>query len=569
MRLSRLLFATLREAPKEAETASHRLMLRASLVRQVAAGIYEWLPLGWRVARKVAAIVREEMDRAGAQEVLLPQLMPKEWWEETGRWGAYGKELMRITDRHERQYALGPTHEEAVTDMVRATARTYRKLPVTLYQIQTKFRDEIRPRFGVMRAREFTMKDAYSFDANDAGAAASYEAMRKAYVAIFDRIGLEYRMVDADSGLIGGTSSQEFMVLAKSGEAEIAVCDGCDYAANLEKAEPGAPGKAGPAAAPAFERVDTPNTKSAKAVAKLLGKDPSEVSKMMFYRAGDRLVAAMVRGDHEIHEVKLARAVGADEVFLASPDEVVAKTGLPLGFMGPVGMKDVTLVADRDLMAMPAIVTGANEKDAHLVNVVPGRDFTPATVASIRSVKAGDRCPSCGGTLSLIRGIEVGHIFRLGTKYSQAMGCVFLDEAGKEREAIMGCYGIGVTRIVAAAIEEAHDEKGIVWPEPIAPWQVLVLPLGAEPEITKAAEGLYESLTAAGLETMIDDREETPGVKFADADLMGMPWQVIVGKTFLKEGLVELKRRGSKESDRVPPSEVASRFAAFRQGAAE
>ncbi len=412
MRMSRLCFQTLREAPKEAETASHQLMIRSSLIRQVAAGVYEFLPLGWRAALKVTAIIREEMDRAGAQEVLLPQLTPKELWEETGRWNQYGKELMRLKDRHDREFALGPTHEEIITDLVRATLRSYRRLPVTLYQIQTKFRDEIRPRFGVMRAREFLMKDAYSFDADEAGAERSYEAMRVAYNRIFTRLGLTYRMVEAETGLIGGSFSHEFMVLADTGEEGLVTCSACDYAASLEK---------------------------------------------------------------------------------------------------------------------------------------------------LRGAKSGDTCPRCAGMLSVIRSIEVGHIFKLGLKYSQAMHAVFLDEAGKEREMWMGCYGIGVTRIVAAAIEQNHDERGIIWPLAIAPYRVIILPLGKDSEATQAAEKLYDEFTTAGIETLLDDRGDTPGVKFADADLLGIPWQIIVGKTYKNEKLVELKRRGKKDGLNIKLEDVKGR----------
>jgi len=559
MRLSRLAFQTLREAPKEADTVSHKLMVRASLIRQVAAGVYEWLPFGFRSVLKVAAIVREEMDRAGAQEVLLPQLSPRELWEESGRWSAYGKNLMRLKDRHERDFALGPTHEEVITDLARAVLRSYRRLPATLYQIQTKFRDEIRPRFGVMRAREFMMKDAYSFDATDAGAEKSYEAMRVAYNRIFTRLGLNYRMVDADSGPIGGSFSQEFMVLAEAGEDVIASCTACDYAANMEKAEsaPLPPPAGQPGASP--EAVPTPGTKSASAVSKLLARPIRDVAKLMFYQAGDELVGAMVRGDHEINEVRLARLLGVEEVVMAKADQIVAKTGLPIGFMGPVGLPGIRVIADRDLMTMPSIVTGANKPDQHLVNVKPGRDFAPALAGPIRKACAGDPCPRCGKELKLMHGIEVGHIFKLGLKYSKAMHAVFLDEGGKEQEMVMGCYGIGVTRIVAAAIEQNHDDRGIIWPTSIAPYRAIVVPLGAEPELVAAAEKLYADLEAAGVEVLFDDRSETPGVKFADADLLGVPVQLIVGKTFKARGMIELRRRGTKESAEVSPQDAVAK----------
>ncbi len=560
MRLSRLFFQTLREAPKEADTASHRLMVRASLIRQVASGLYEWLPLGLRAVRHVERIVREEMNRAGAQEVLLPILMPREWWDETGRWKAYGKELMRIKDRHEREFALGPTHEEAVTDMARAVAKTWRRLPVTLYQIQTKFRDEIRPRFGVMRSREFIMKDAYSFDADDAGASRSYEAMRVAYNAAFTRLGLGYRMVDADSGAIGGEFSQEFMVLADSGEAQVASCTACDYAASDDKAEPAAPAAQPADAVTAMAPVSTPATKSINALSKFLGKSPADLSKILFYQADGKLVAALIRGDHEINETKLAKALGAEEVVMAKAETITAEMGVPVGYIGPVGLKPIRMIVDRDLAAMAATVTGANKVDEHLVNVRPGRDFDVKETGQIRNVKAGDRCPKCGGELKILRGIEVGHIFKLGNKYSSAMKALFQDETGREREMIMGCYGIGITRIVAAAIEQNSDEKGIIWPEPIAPYRVMVVGVGMDPEVVAAAEKIYEGLTAAGVDALLDDRDEAPGVKFADADLLGMPWQIIVGKSFRKEGKVELRSRRTKESGYLAPDDVVAHF---------
>ncbi len=561
MRLSRLFFQTLREAPKEADTASHRLMVRASLIRQVASGLYEWLPMGLRAMRKVERIVREEMDRAGAQELLFPIMMPREWWDETGRWKAYGKEMMRLKDRHEREFALGPTHEEAVTDLARAVATTWRRLPVTLYQIQTKFRDEIRPRFGVMRSREFVMKDAYSFDVDDAAAGKSYEAMRVAYNAIFTRLGLGYRMVDADSGAIGGKFSQEFMVLADSGEAMIAACSACDYAASDDKAEPAPPAPAAGDGTPPMAPVSTPATKSINALSKFLNKQPGDLSKILFYQADGALVAALIRGDHEINETKLARALGAQEVVMAKAEAIVAQMEVPVGYIGPVGLKPIRMIVDRDLAAMPATVTGANKVDEHLVNVKPGRDFEIKETGQIRNVKAGDRCVNCGGELKILRGIEVGHIFKLGTKYSDAMHAVFQDEHGTEQKMVMGCYGIGVTRIVAAAIEQNSDEKGIIWPEPIAPYRVAVLPVGAEPEVKEAGERIYEGLTKAGVEVLLDDRDEAPGVKFADADLLGTPWHVIIGKSFRKEGKVEIRSRRTKDSGYLTPDEAIAHFA--------
>jgi prolyl-tRNA synthetase len=558
MRLSALFFQTLREAPKEADTVSHKLMLRASLIRQVAGGIYDLLPLGWRSVLKVVAIVREEMNRAGAQEVLMPQLSPRALWEESGRWQAYGKNLMRMKDRHERDFVLGPTHEEVVTDMARAIARTYRKLPVNLYQIATKFRDEIRPRFGVIRSREFMMKDAYSFDRDDAGAEKSYMIMRDAYNRIFTRLGLNYRMVDADSGEIGGSFSQEFMVLADTGEDVLATCTSCKYAANLEKAEPGIlkTEQSAKADIPAYHAVPTPGTKSVGMVAKLLGKPAGEIGKILFYMADGELVATMLRGDHVLNETKLKNHLKVLDLALATADKITTTLGVPVGYLGPVGMKPVRFIVDRDLAAMPSIVTGANRVDEHLVDVVPGRDFEVKEIAQLRSAMEGDACPKCGKPLTLIRGIEVGHIFKLGTKYSKSMHAVFLDEGGKEQEMVMGCYGIGITRIVAAAIEQNHDEKGIIWPAALAPYAVTILPLGGEPELMQAAEKIYAELTEAGVEVLLDDRPDAPGVKFADADLMGVPLQVLVGKTFMKEGLVEIKKRGERAGLKVAPGEV-------------
>ena len=568
MRLSRLFFQTLREAPKEADTASHRLMVRASLIRQVASGIYEFLPLGFRAVRKVAAIVREEMDRAGAQEVLLPQLNPRELWEETGRWKEYGKELMRLEDRHERDFALGPTHEELMTDLARAVVRSYRKLPVTLYQIQTKFRDEIRPRFGIMRAREFMMKDAYSFDVDEAGVEKSYEAMRVAYNRIFARLGLNYRMVEADTGLIGGKFSHEFMVLADTGEEVLATCPGCEYAASKDKAEPLGSARAGssdpaggqaggaPEEVPPPHPVPTPGAKSVEDVARVLKRPVAEIGKILFYEADGALVGAFVRGDHVLNETKLKNHLGAAELALAKPEKVAAELEVPVGFIGPAGLKPVRVVFDRDAAAMVRLVTGANRPDEHLVDVKPGRDFEVKETAQLRDVMEGDACPRCEKPFKLIRGIEVGHIFKLGTKYSGAMRAAFLDEKGAEREMLMGCYGIGVTRIVAAAIEQNHDDRGIIWPEAIAPYRVAIIPLGKDGANAAAAEELYAGLTEAGVDALLDDRAETPGVKFADADLIGIPWQVVVGRTFQAEGLVEVRKRGDKTSAKVKPGQV-------------
>ncbi len=562
MRLSRLLFQTLREAPKEADIASHRLMIRASLIRQVAAGMYQYLPFGWRVVLKVAAVVREEMDRAGAQEVMMPHFSPRALWDESGRWAQYGKELFRIKDRHEREFALGPTHEETFTDLARAVLRSHRRLPVTLYQIQAKFRDEIRPRFGVIRTREFLMKDGYSFDADEKGAEDSYAAMREAYNRIFTRLGLKYRMVEADTGLMGGSFSQEFMVLAGAGEEVIISCSKCSYAANAVMAAP-APGEtAGREGAPSLREVSTPGAKTAEAVAAVVKKDVSEIGKILFYRAGGKLVGVMLRGNHALNESKLARHLGVEDVSLADPALVERELGVPVGFIGPVGLAKARIIADRELMAAPQVVTGANKPDAHLVDVVPGRDFKPEAVAQLREIAPGDRCPKCGQELRSDRGIEVGHIFMLGDKYSKAMGAKVLDEKGKEKTMIMGCYGIGITRIVAAAIEQSHDEKGIIWPEPLAPYRCVILPLGADAAIAEAAKSLYRRLNEAGVEALLDDRPETPGVKFKDADLMGVPYQIVIGKAYKAQGQVEFRVRAGGDPVLVDPEEAARRLQA-------
>jgi prolyl-tRNA synthetase len=533
-------------------------MLRAGLMRKLSSGLYTFLPLGFRVLKKVERIVREEMDRAGALEILMPILQPRELWEKSGRFGIMGEIMLRAKSRSGRELVLGPTHEEVVTDLVSHEVDSYRNLPLNLYQIAPKIRDEIRPRFGLVRCREFIMKDAYSFDMDDKGCEASYEKMRDAYNRIFSRLGLNYRMVESDSGLIGGAFSHEFMVLAESGEAVIAVCDKCEYAANLEKAEPAAGEKAQVVSTPPAREVATPGTKSVEAVAKLLGKEPREVGKILFYEAEGTLVAAMVRGDHEVNEVKLGKHLGVAELALARPETVAGKLHLPVGYIGPVGLKDIRIIYDRELAAMTSLVTGANKSQAHMVDVVPGRDFTVGEVAQVRSAVEGDGCPRCAGKLKLIRGIEVGQIFKLGTKYSKAMKCTFLDDQGKEREMVMGCYGIGITRTVAAAIEQNHDDKGIIWPVALAPYQAVVLALGAEPEIAKAAEAAYEALEAAGIEALLDDRTDSPGVKFRDADLIGTPVQVLVGKTFKAEGLLEIRRRGGKDGVKARPEEAAA-----------
>ena len=562
MRFSRTLIPTLKETPAEAEVVSHQLMLRAGYIRKLAAGIYTWLPLGWRVLRKVERIVREEMDRAGAQEILMPGVQPAELWQESGRWEYYGKELLRFKDRHEHHFCLAPTHEEVVTDLVRREVRSYRDLPLNLYQIQTKFRDEIRPRFGVMRAREFLMKDAYSFAVDEEASAISYRAMRDAYRAVFDRLGLRYSMVEADSGAIGGSFSHEFMVLAATGEDAIVSCDSCDYAANLEKAEVKPHEGDPPAPAQAVAQVHTPNTHTVQQVAEFLGVAPAAVAKTLIYLADGQPVAAMVRGDRELNEIKLKNALNATELFLADPATILAVTGGPVGFSGPVGLK-IPVLVDQELYAEAALVVGANAADAHLTGLNITRDVAAGRRADLRSAAPGDPCPRCGGELTFARGIEVGHIFRLGAKYSQAMGATYLDAEGATRTIIMGCYGIGVSRIVAAAIEQGNDANGMILPIAIAPFAVAVLPMSATGAAAEEAERIYAELIAAGVDAIIDDRDLRPGVKFKDGDLVGIPLRVVVGEKGLKNGQVEIKHRATGEVEMAALYEVVERVRAL------
>lgn len=542
-----MLLPTLKESPADAEVISQKLMTRAGMIRKVAAGIYTLLPLGQRVVRKVEAIVREEMDRAGAQEVLMPMVVPSELWQESGRWDAYGKELLRLKDRHGREFCLGPTHEEVITDMVRREVRSYRELPLNLYQIQTKFRDEIRPRFGLMRGREFIMKDAYSFHATPESLDAEYENMHRAYSRIFERCGLQFRAVEAETGAIGGRFSHEFMVLADSGEDSIASCTRCGYAANIERAEVREAHAERPLGELPVERVSTPGMKTIEEVSAFLKASPSAMIKTLIYETDKGVVAALVRGDHQLNEFKFRNALGAEWVRLADEAAVEKATGAPAGFAGPVRLK-VPIHADHAVKRIYDGAAGANEKDAHIIHVSAARDFPGAAYADIRNALAGDMCPRCEGTFEIRRGIEVGHIFKLGTKYSEAMGATFLDEEGKERPAIMGCYGIGIGRTAAAAIEQNHDEAGIVWPGPLAPFDCEVLPVNVNDEGTrKAAESLYGTL-GAEMEVLLDDRDERAGVKFKDADLIGIPVRVVVGERNLKQGKVELKVRKTGET---------------------
>jgi len=567
MRYSRAFIPTLKEAPKDATTASHALLLRAGYVRQIGAGLYEFLPLGQRVLRNIERIVRAEMDASGAQEVLMPALLPSEYFKETERWTLYGDVLLRLKDRKGGEYHLGPTHEEIITDMVRRDVKSYRQLPLNLYQMQMKCRDEPRPRAGLLRCREFVMKDAYSFDLDEAGAMKSYGEMRETYHRIFKRLGLDYRVVEADSGAIGGKTSAEFQVLAQSGEDHIVACTQCDYAANVEVAEAqlSSEARAGESAG-AAEKLHTPGVGSIEDVVAFLAKaghagvSAARMLKSLVYVSGTRTVMVVVRGDHQVNEIKLAKALGGGEVHLASEAEVRRATGAAVGFAGPVGFTG-EILADHAVANVVDAFTGANEADHHLARVNFGRDFQ-ATLADLRMVGAGDLCPRCGGALAAYQGIEGGHIFVLGTHYSAKMNAVYLDDTGKEVPMVMGCYGIGVSRLVAAAIEQNHDADGIAWPMAIAPYQVIVTSLGKEDAVREAAERVYEALRARGLEVLYDDRDERPGVKFKDADLLGIPLRLTVGGKGLAQGSLELKRRGEKEFTLVPVAEAVERVAA-------
>ena len=569
MRYTQYLLPTLKETPGDADVVSQQLMMRAGMIRKVAAGIYDYLPLGLRSIRKLEQIIREEMNRAGAIEVLMPMVVPAELWEESGRWQQYGKELLRFKDRKESDFCLGPTHEEVITELVRGTVRSYRQLPLNLYQIQGKFRDEIRPRFGLMRGREFIMKDAYSFDLDQAGVDAAYEKMYQAYRRIFTRCGLNFRAVEADTGNIGGSSSHEFMVLAASGEDAIVSCSCCEYAANLEKAEVRPPVEAPCTAAPALELVPTPGKKAIAEVAEFLGVAPAACAKaMVLVTDSGAPVMALLRGDHELNLIKLKNLLGCAELELAADEQIEKLTGAPVGYLGPVGMT-IRVVADLALNSGGPWVTGANRADAHYRHTLLGRDFTVECFADLRNVEAGDPCPRCGdGAMELWRGIEVGHVFKLGTKYSAAMRATVLDDQGQERVLVMGCYGIGVGRSVAAAIEQNHDDKGIIWPMPIAPFQVLVTLVNPnDAEVLAAGEALYADLLARGVDVLFDDRDERPGSKFADADLLGMPLRVTVGARALKEGGVELQERRSGERRVLPLGEAAATIAEMVEAA--
>jgi prolyl-tRNA synthetase len=544
MRYSELLLPTLKETPAEAEVISHRLMLRAGFIRKLTSGIYTYLPLGLASIRKAEQIVREEMNRAGAQELLMPMVQPADLWKESGRWEKYGLELLRFTDRHDRESCLGPTHEEVITDLVRREIHSYRDLPINLYQIQTKFRDEIRPRFGLMRGREFIMKDGYSFDASDEGAEITYQKMYDAYHRIFKRCGLSFRAVEADTGTIGGSFSHEFMVLAETGEDTLVICKNCAYAANMEKASVQPPKNTGEEIELLpLQMVETPGKKKVEAVCGFLDISPRELVKTMVYLADGEPVAVLVRGDHEVQPVKLKNMLGAVEIELADDKQVFDITGVPSGYIGPIGL-EIPVAADLEVAAMVNFTVGANEKNYHVHNANLPRDFKVFQVGDLRQVTEEDMCPSCGGAMELTRGIEVGHIFKLGDSYSKALKATFQDSNSEERNFIMGCYGIGVSRTIAAAIEQNHDEHGIIFPLPLAPYHAIILNLDPRnEEITAAADSFYCKLQQEGLEVLLDDRDERPGIKFKDADLIGIPYRITIGRRFAQEGEVEIRTR--------------------------
>ncbi len=558
MRFSEFGLTTLKEVPADAEIVSHKLMLRAGLIRRLASGLFTWMPLGLRVLRKVEAVIREEMDRAGALELLMPAVQPAELWQESGRWEQYGPLLLRMTDRHDRDYCFGPTHEEVITDIARRELRSYKQLPVNFYQIQTKFRDEIRPRFGVMRAREFIMKDAYSFDIDQAGLDASYGRMHAAYTAIFERLGLKFRVVDADSGEIGGSRSQEFHVLAESGEDAIAYSDADNYASNLETAATMPPPGKRPAPEQELEQIATPDIKTIEALCKALNVTPQQTLKTLIVDGTEGPVALVLRGDHELNAVKAQKIVGvASPLTMASVETIQAATGCIPGFSGPIGL-EIPIFYDHATAAMHDFVCGANALDKHYKGANFGRDIDLGETVDIRNAVAGDPAPGGTGELSIARGIEVGHIFQLGDKYSRSMGATVQDPGGKNLVLSMGCYGIGVTRIVAAAIEQNHDDDGIIWPAPLAPFDVVLVPINMHrsDEVREAAEALYTELKDMGLAVLFDDRDARPGVKFADAELIGIPHRLVVSDRGLEAGELEYRHRRDSESRNVKREEA-------------
>ena len=555
MKMSNLYAPTLREVPAEAEVVSHQLMLRAGMIRKAAGGFYSYLPLAWRTLRKIEQIVREEMDAKGGQEIAMPIVQPAEIWQQTGRWDVYGDEMFRLKDRHQRDFCLGPTHEEMVTTLVKTDVRSYRQLPLMLYQIQNKYRDEIRPRFGLMRGREFIMKDLYSFDRDIAGLDISYKKMYDAYTNIFTRCGLTFRPVEADPGAIGGSGTHEFMVLADSGEAAIAYCESCDFAANVEKAELMPIAATGEVALP-LEKKLTPAQKTIQELSQFLSMPSDHLIKSMAYMTEKGPVLALVRGDHEVNEIKLSNLLDVLQLDLANENDIKNLFHSTPGYLGPVGLSGVLVIADASVVNMVNAACGANEADQHFINVMPSRDFKVDKVADLRLIKESDPCPHCGAPVKTARGIEVGQVFKLHTKYSKALEASYLDENGQENLMVMGCYGVGVSRTMAAAIEQHHDEDGIIWPVSIAPYHVVIVPINIKDEAQMTlCNNLYEDLKAAGLEVVLDDRDERSGVKFKDADLIGYPLRVTIGPKALKENVVDVKVRRTKESYLYPMGE--------------
>ncbi|MEP7011166.1 MAG: proline--tRNA ligase [Acidobacteriota bacterium] len=569
MRWSKYYLFTTREVPNDAEVISHQLMVRTGMIKKVAAGIYSYLPFGWRSLSKLMTIVRRELEAAGCIELSMPAIQPGELWVESGRWERYGKELLRIKDRHDRDFVFGPTHEEVITDLVRRDVKSYRQLPFNLYQIQTKFRDEIRPRFGLMRGREFIMKDAYSFHTDAESLDVSYRDMHEAYSRIFRACQLDFGAVEADTGTIGGSASHEFMVVAGTGESAVVRCPSCGYAANTEKAETkrdetddiGMPFPIGLASAEPYRTVPTPGHTSVEEVAKFLGVEPGQVVKTLIYETEKGIVAVAIRGDREVNEVKLLNLLDVQHLALASEEKVHQATGAPVGFAGPVGLPNtVELIADPSVRGLTGFVCGANQADAHHVGVEWGRDAQPSRWADLLLVTGGDACPRCGTALELFRGIEVGHIFKLGDKYSKALACNYTDEGGAEKPMIMGCYGLGVGRTVAAAIEQNHDADGIIWPRPLAPFEVLLAALNPnDPAVVETAERIYDDLRAKGIDVLYDDRDERPGVKFKDGDLIGLPVRVTVGAKSLADGKVEVSLRRDREKLGIPVAEAVGK----------
>ncbi len=557
MRLSQYLFSTSRQSSKEAEYLSHKLMLRAGLIKRFAAGIYSYLPLGYRVLAKISSVIEYEMDRIGAQRLLLPFLQPAHLWKKSGRWENYGEELVRFQDRKEAEFALGPTHEEMITQLVKEEVRSHKRLPFTLYQIQTKFRDELRPRGGVIRAREFLMKDAYSFCRNKEELASVYQKMRKAYERIFSRCGLDYRVVEAESGPIGGKVSQEFIALATSGEDKIVLCPRCGYAAKLEKAEYELLEEA-QNELKTVKEVSTPNTSTVKKVSQFLHCEPKDILKTIFYQTENGMIAALIRGDHQINEAKLKSLLKVKKLAIAGDNLIKEQIGVDPGFIGPVGLDKYQLIVDNTIMRSQNLVAGANRKDTHLLNVNAGRDFQPAIIGDIGFPLSGDACPVCKSQMEIRRGIEIGHLFQLGDLYSRSLKATFLNKKGERNYFSMGCYGIGVSRLPAAIIEQNHDSQGIIWPPEITPFQAVVIPTSQK--TLKATQGIYQDLTDHGVETLWDDRDVTAGVKFNDADLVGLPFKVIVGDTFLEEDRIEIKTRREAKTEKVRKNMISQRM---------